>query len=200
MRGCRKFVVLVLVGAVVSLGSLAQVPIPPAVVTPPDPEAVLAARISEMLAKGPEYFAIAERANRSLSSTEKARLAGAIGALLGKGEALLGGPKAPPTVMVRIPPELDDGLRSIVKRMAMDGEEIIGSTYALALGILRPVMEVVLEPPRTHWTCYYSYVYAYWTYICAYWTYICYDTALAYYTLVYAYYSYVYAYYCYLRC
>ncbi len=190
---------LVLLGMLLGLRVFGQQPLqPPAVVIPP--ETVLAAQIQQALAKGPEYFAIAERANRSLSSAEKTRLAGAIGPLLAKGEALLGGAKAPPTVMVKIPPEMDDGLRAIGEEISRMVIGILGAKRAEELGILKPAREVVLEPPRTHWTCYYSYVYAWWTYYYAYWTYICYDTALAYYTLVYAYYSYVYAYYCYLQC
>ncbi len=166
---------------------------------PPPPPEVDVARLQADLAKGPTYFTIAERANQTLSPEEKENLRAAITPILERGQALLGGPKAPPTVTAIIPPELDDGLRAIASEVNAAVAGILGPKAA-ELEILRPVTEVALQPPHTHWTCYWSYALAWWTYYFAYWNYIINDTWLGYWTLTYAYYSYVYAYYCYLVC
>ncbi|MGQ9601570.1 MAG: hypothetical protein ACUVUT_02695 [Candidatus Bipolaricaulia bacterium] len=171
-----------------------------AVVPPPPPvPPVDIARIQADLNKGPGYFAIAERANQALSPEEKEKLREAITPILARGQALLGGPKAPPTVMAYIPPELDVSLRAIASEVNAAVAGILGPK-ATELELLRPVTEVVLAPPHTHWTCYWSYAYAWWTYYFAYWNYVIHDTWLGYMTFTYAYYSYVYAYYCYLVC
>lgn len=171
--------------------------IPP--VPPYLPPVDYTAQLQAMLNRGPEYFAIAKQANAALSSEEKEALAREIQGILARGQAFLGG-EAPFAVRAWIPPELDDNLRALAQNLTSQVTQALGGERIAALGLLRPVYEVPLQPPHTHWTCYWSYVYAWWTWIYAYWTYVCYDTPLAYWTMVYAYYSLCYAYYCYLQC
>jgi len=167
-----------------------------AVAPPPPP---IPPGLQADLAKGPGYFAIAERANQALTPEEKGKIGEAITPILERGQALLGSPRAAPTVIAWIPPELRDNIWAIVSEANAAVAGILGPKAA-ELEILRPVTEVILQPPHTHWTCYWSYAYAYWTYYFAYWNYIINDAWLGYWTLTYAYYSYVYAYYCYLVC
>jgi len=163
------------------------------------------AKIQADLAKGPRYFAIAERANQLLSPEEKARLAEKIKPHLMEAEALLGG-YMPPTVKAYIPTELHATLTSIAQRIksatieALTVPGVLGIQRAQELNLLVPMEEVTLKPPQTHWTCYWSYVYAWWTFVCAYWNYIVNDHPLGLWTLIYAYYSYVYASWCYVVC
>ena len=163
------------------------------------------AKIQADLAKGPRYFAIAERANQLLSPEEKARLAEKIKPHLMEAEALLGG-YMPPTVKAYIPTELHATLTSIAQRIksatieALTVPGVLGIQRAQELNLLVPMEEVTLKPPQTRWPCYWSYVYAWWTFVCAYWNYIVNDHPLGLWTLIYAYYSYVYASWCYVVC
>ena len=175
-------------------------PWPPYPTAPP----VNPATIQAELAKGPRYFAIAQKANQSLSPQEKAMLAEKIQPLLMEAQGWLGGPMVAPTVRAYVPTELHATLTSIAQRINSAAIEalgiVMGVPKAQELNLLSPILETMLKPPQTHWTCYWSYVHAWWTFICAYWNYIVNDHPLGLWTLVQAYFSLVYAYWCYVAC